>query len=1104
MKASNGNKMNIVRVMALVLALVGVLTALPAQIAAMWRIINRGAGVTDGGLSGGTGAATLQFKYFANNLYVGPGGTTVYNYYEYDPTAADTNYYDPKATPLAEGVAEDTYTGTLTSYDVTNIGTPTFISATSSATGYICTCSHDKVDIWITSWGKDCSHESNSTTVSLNVTKASVSGYTCGSILMEGILFEGMSFSTGQVNADTTQTIQKTDASYVHYDTVTLDDDLHLIIKVTYKVNLKVTSTVVGTGKCDGYDRGSTACGNEEKSYTATATIDSVSATYTAYVRKTTSKYPAVTYEGLTQIKSDDSTNDGVLYEMKGLSTTGTVTMPDFGTLHSLIPVVEMDGDREKYENVLYPIGYYADVTLASGDSLGVRGEKISLPLTDLKEGITTVWIEWAVKTPESASKTDVNQSIESPGSVVLSGEILSGATNITNDFTYISDYYENSSGETSGALALTTPTIGCNLNLVMNYNGSAETNVNATDGASGSKDENVATDAAGKTVPVDDNVRDFTVVLQQNTTITGSMKIAGHTGSVSNSAEGAQGLIIGSYVALDLNGYTLTVANRGVLHSYGYIYDSVGTGKIVVQPGGTFYTQMVVLGWTGGTSSFKTYASGFCPFEDYNFPYVHAPVEIVTSSSASGRLVGITILYATGETTSGLITIPAQIKSLYMPIFDTNVTNDTNDKNGSKPMFSTALKSTEQKGSIRMTTTFLSKTLFTKSYETIHNNGVDIRNELTFENVSVVFAPPAPTVNATGGVSINLDFGRTRFPISPMLDVTFQACDVTINQQIMLMPGSTMTFDCNSVLILGYESTDATPFASGSSYISADSKRLAGGILALSYDLYGEQKSFNDSKNGLSFNGKDTYAGYWDVLGMASVNIYGTLEFQSGNYEEYVLSGNINVSFFRVDDGTTMAWTLANLTSENLRSTDATAQNVALRTYGSVTALGTMKDSVEVYHYYSLPMINNGIAYVVDAGTGGTPGGYVYNGAMSGTHDVEAGQFTKQQAIGDFAADGFTNYIIDAKPYGSSVSTNELPSSNIILEFEPVILGVTTELKAELVTASNGKTYVFYAGTYSPATVAADGTVTIDGKYYITGGATKTMTWNGSQWNAS
>ena len=582
--------------------------------------------------------------------------------------------------------------------------------------------------------------------------------------------------------------------------------------------------------------------------------------------------------------------------------------------------------------------------------------------------------------------------------------------------------------------------------------------------------------------------------MLQQDTTVQSgaTMTIGGYTGSISNGDGSPQGLIIGNYVALDLNGYTLTVADNATLHSYGYIYDSVGTGKIVVKAGGTFNTQMVVLGWHGGTSSFEAYESGFCPFEDYCFPYVRTTVEVETSSDGHGKLVGFTMIYASS-------TIVTAISGLYMPIFGEKI-----DDAAKRPMFSASSKDGEI-GKISMTTSLIAKEKFSQSYTNIHNHGVDIKNAITFENVDVLFAPPVSTVNGPMNVEVDLDFRRTRFPLSPMLDTTFCNSNITINQQIMLMPGCTFTVDKDSVLKLGYETTDPIELV-GKYYvqgtISTINKRISGGIFALPSPCYGAQNA-NSGKSGLAFNGGSTYAGYWDLFGMASVNIYGTIEFQSGNYEEYVLSGNINASSFRVDSGESFAWTVDNLTAQNL-------ENVALRTYGSVTALGNNDDGIKVYHYYTAPMINNGVAYIVDSVvtiSNNTPS-YTYTGAMCGAYDLESGQFTKQGAIGGYKDDGYTKYIIDAKPYAfnSNSSTNTLPDSGVTLEFQPIVLGIASELNTELVTASNGTTYVYYAGTYQPTTSVStttnpNDTCAISGAYLATKATATTLTCSNDQW---
>lgn len=61
----------------------------------------------------------------------------------------------------------------------------------------------------------------------------------------------------------------------------------------------------------------------------------------------------------------------------------------------------------------------------------------------------------------------------------------------------------------------------------------------------------------------------------QNDLIVNGNLYLGGYTGSSSS----IQGYIVNNYVSLDLNGHQLIINNGGMVHSFGYIYDSMGTG---------------------------------------------------------------------------------------------------------------------------------------------------------------------------------------------------------------------------------------------------------------------------------------------------------------------------------------------------------------------------------------------------------------------------------------------------------------------------------------------------------------------------------------------
>ena len=118
-------------------------------------------------------------------------------------------------------------------------------------------------------------------------------------------------------------------------------------------------------------------------------------------------------------------------------------------------------------------------------------------------------------------------------------------------------------------------------------------------------------------------NPRDYTIILQNDLIVNGNLYLGGYTGSSSS----IQGYIVNNYVSLDLNGHQLIINNGGMVHSFGYIYDSMGTGSVEVMPGGNLKTQVVLYDVKGGNTTLWGFSKGISPFENYGFPYLNCEV---------------------------------------------------------------------------------------------------------------------------------------------------------------------------------------------------------------------------------------------------------------------------------------------------------------------------------------------------------------------------------------------------------------------------------------------------------------------------------------------
>ncbi len=787
------------------------------------------------------------------------------------------------------------------------------------------------------------------------------------------------------------------------------------------------------------------------------------------------------------------STADSALV-LSGLHVGDTVCAPEITDLKKTIAEAAM---QQHYYTVL---GFYTK----SGTDADVTYTPVSFPMTITSATPTDIWVKWGLRyvgdVYAPVQKDDINQTISS---TTVTQSINVNATTMGQDMAF-------NDMETVLYLSANLNS-GTTLNFAMN-DGRTEVNAGINDEPLAAENSVSGGTLKDSTASLSNNTRDYTVKLQNDINVAAgaTLTIAGHTGNYNNSNHIPTGYIIGNYVALDLNGKTLTV--DGNLYSYGYIYDSVGTGKIVVNTTGTLYTPLLLFGMTGLQHTLKSYGMGYCPFEDYNMPYMEALVELktenVNGTIKSATLYGMTMLYL--QTNIGMM-------NYYMKLFGAPATGTD------APVFS--LK--PNTGTTGVATVEPTKVEMMSSDTSLTNQCINIKNIFTFENIYTAFTAPSIVLKDSieySGLSVDidtvLDMGRVIFPISSMVDVTLHSSVFDMQQQIIVMPGATLTVDANSTLKFSYykdsngnAAQKSFQSVSGSLvvtiyYCASVSKYLSAGIFAPTYNVQNTtlaQTAFNGYKVGLSYG--NGYANFWKYYGSGTVNVYGNIEFESGNNADYVLSGNINVRKFKTPNSALMDWNETNLTS-------AAWTGINMRTYGalgvpaistsgtlgggSVLGQGSDYQIAKMMHYFTLPMISNGTAYLFDQGNG-----------HAGTFDV---------TTGIFAADNGKNYIIlsgvDLPDYGDDPRSDSAAIKGLIT-MNPTYQEVTTMHTdangnfIKLVTVGSSQ-YAFYAGTYNLVTNfnATALTCSFDGANFYSGGLTQknstegtsytgTLTWN-------
>lgn len=578
-------------------------------------------------------------------------------------------------------------------------------------------------------------------------------------------------------------------------------------------------------------------------------------------------------------------------------------------------------------------------------------------------------------------------------------------------------------------------------------------------------------------------NTKDYEVVLQNDLYIEagGTLVIGGITGAYYSGATSVQGHIISNYVKLDLNGHNIYV--NGTLHSYGYIVDSVGTGKIIVNPGGTLKTQFVIYGNQGGNHTLWSYSKGIAPFEHYVLPYINCEVNLISNSSGSGRLDIFTKLNlgSLGFT------------NFYIHLFGKN--SSTNATATEKYFIETTAKSNLD-GCITIKPQISTK-LKEHNNDYIDKNLVYFKNNISIKNIdcvtndvssnAVVFVPGYESLIKKTDFDLQLD--RLSFPISPSWNLNFTNSSLKLSQTLIFMPGSSMIMDENSVLEFDYYKGTGTTAAKktfdeisvgilGTSIgktLPGDSRYVSGGIFAISENPLG--------LSGWQYSGylyglyNSNYSDYWNYYESALININGKVIFNSGNEEPYKLAGNININNYSINNGTTVKWNIDNVKK-------ISSSNVKLQTYdinmlgvvffwfnsSTMTQMNNNSSTCSANQYFISPLISNGEAYIVDS---------TYSNAMVGTWSKEFGVFTSSSGDNYFLKT--EDQILKKNDKGASSTETQIDDTLTPTKCTIEYFDKDNNKSPLIVDSSTGEKFVYYAGYMAPVTINDNGEFYVD-----------------------
>ncbi len=547
-------------------------------------------------------------------------------------------------------------------------------------------------------------------------------------------------------------------------------------------------------------------------------------------------------------------------------------------------------------------------------------------------------------------------------------------------------------------------------------------------------------------------NPKDYTIVLQNDLIVNGQMYIGGYTGSSYQFA----GYIIKNYVSLDLNGHSLIINDGGMVHSFGLITDSIGTGSIEVMPGGNLKTPFVLDDMKGGNTTLWGYSKGICPFENYRFPYLECKVKFHVNNTKAGSLdiftklnlgsLGVTNIYIPfiGYGSSYLVSCQSSLANanfMFEP-YDLSVLNTKND-------------------SLRYNMTYR-KYSFTFENLIATVNAISIKASVYIEKTVVI------TIKISKTFDLNLD--RVIFPISSAMDLDFKNSTFSVSQQIKLMPGSTLTMDKNSILDLNYyKDSSGNTKKSFSDIVVQESvvkktlpgetKALSGSITALNRPL-SSKTGTNYQNVPYSFYGifGGGYSLYWQYFQEAIVNIYGTVNFNSGNDAPYELSGFMNINQFTINGNNPQKFNAANISSLN--------SSVKLQTYSFDLEIASCiwfegndilnrdnNSSISsANHFYIQPLVSKDVAYYKEATS---------SNVITGKFDQYSGIFTKDSGTQAFFYTD-NNLLAGSSTESAFNQTASLKDCTYDESFH----GITSE----------GIRYIYYAGIWCP--IVEDATI--------------------------
>lgn len=393
-----------------------------------------------------------------------------------------------------------------------------------------------------------------------------------------------------------------------------------------------------------------------------------------------------------------------------------------------------------------------------------------------------------------------------------------------------------------------------------------------------------------GGTIETATNPCTIKLKLQNDIYLSGDMSLyarIGVSGNVSNGSAGGwgqasiQGIIVASYVELDLAGFDIIVGNGGMIDAYGSITNSGTTGQIVLENGSTMYASMVIEDVYREDSMPTAYFNNSCSFFLFRCPYINCNMTIKSGATFYGKF-NLRLGGSSDYGVSNDILLIGNSPSAWFQLTSGEIVRKINYQ------------------------------------EDIYNNGnSSTKKFLMHQRFKYQFNNATVTVNhynipfAYSSINYTFNSGKAPFFVPPYFDFELYNSQITIQNLYVFLPPSQVFVDAKSKIILTNSGQITSPGMNSSGASQSEQYYEAVGGLYFTdffYSFVESKKHFDTTKERKS----DGYGGVTlsDASNATAFNVYNQTPAScsmNGKFEikqtssftgkhNFTLAGNINI----------------------------------------------------------------------------------------------------------------------------------------------------------------------------------------------------------------